>query len=132
MKPIIISSINLINIPASIIGLYIYKDPYLTMYIMIFVTILMLIGRLIMVHRMIGLGIDIFIKKAIAPTAVTTINSTILAYIICHLIADTNILTLAARMTIIFGITIASIYTIGTTKAEKLTMKNWIIEKIRH
>lgn len=128
---IIISSINFMNLPLSIIGLKLILNPYLTVYIMIALSIVAFVARLIMLHQMTGLSISNFLQGAVKPILITTVISVALAVILDIEIPGNGsigrmLLRLAALLAICFG----CVTIFGVTRDERRIALNFIKSKL--
>ena len=127
---IIVASINLLNLPLSYIGLVIYPNPYLTMYIMIGLSSIAFITRLLLVSNMIKLSKRFFIKNAIMPVLkVCILTITILYFTYSAPPINNKIISLILGMLACFLLTTTIIYIIGMTSTEKKLIKDFIIRK---
>ena len=128
---IIVASINLMNVPLSIIALIIYPDPYLTTYVMIVLSSIAFIARLILVHHMIDLSISNFIKKAIMPIAISTVISILLMVALGIMLpANESIGRMFIRLVIMFLLCIGTVATFGMTKQERMLVINYLKAKV--
>lgn len=128
---IIVASINLMNVPLSIIALIIYPDPYLTTYVMIVLSSIAFIARMILVHQMIDLSISNFIQKAIGPIAISTVISILLMVLLGIMLpANESIGRMFIRLVIMFLLCIGTVAVFGMTKQERLLVINYVKAKV--
>lgn len=129
---IIVSSITLLNIPLSILGLYLIPNPYLTVYIMIMLSVIAFIARLILVHQMIGLSIVDFIKRTIIPIFSAVICSVFLCSVVNIYLPTSEIfIKLFFRIGILVAICFINILAFGVSKNERHMAVNFIKSKFR-
>lgn len=129
---IIISLINFCNIPLSLIALFIYPNPLITMVIMIIVGFAVFLGRLILTSNMIKLSKIIFFRDAILPILLTTSTSMLICYFTNIECAADDYWELLLNILILFTITTICISLIGLSKDEKSFALNIIKKKLRH
>jgi O-antigen/teichoic acid export membrane protein len=128
---IVIATINLLNIPLCIIGLYLWYNPYLTAYIMITLSVIGFIVRLILTSRMTGMSVASFLRRTMLPTTLVVILSVAIAFGVDHLIENHNIWTLILRIGVIFIVVVGMIATVGVTGNERQRAVNFVIRKIK-
>ena len=129
---IIVAGINLMNLPLSIIGLYIYPDPYLTTYIMIVLSCIAFSARLILVHQMIGLSISTFLNKAIRPILISVFFCLTCCYLANHFIPSwDSFFCLLLKLVLFFAICIIGIAVLGVSHHERLMVITYIRSKIK-
>lgn len=81
---LIVAGINLMNLPLSWLCLYFYPNPYLTMYIMIGISIIAFCARLYLVSRLIHLSKFQFIRQVFAPIIKVCVSTISFLYIFYH------------------------------------------------
>ncbi|MDR2407198.1 MAG: hypothetical protein LBE13_03680 [Bacteroidales bacterium] len=117
---IIIASINLLNFPISVIVLKIYPNPYMTAYVMIFVSIIAFMARLSLVSKMISLSKKSFCMKVIFPilrSVITTILLIVCLFYFAHFGSST--ISLLFKVFMCFVISTIIVFTVGITKKER-------------
>lgn len=129
---LIVAGINLLNLPLSIVALNIDPDPYLTTYIMICLSLVAFTARLILVHQMIGLSIQDFLRRAIRPIGV----SVLFAFSVCYLFGqfipnDDRFLFILLRLAVLFSVCISSVLIFGISRKERELGYNFIKNKIK-
>lgn len=127
---IVVASINMLNIPVSLIALYLYPDPYITVYIMIVFSIIAFAARLTLTGRLIKMPVIGFIKDVIVPVFVTTTFSVLIVYGINRLIENANILTLILRMVLSFLGVVVAIAVLGVTHHERTLAISFIKQRM--
>lgn len=127
---IVVASINLFNIPASIVGLYFYRNPYITVYIMIVLSVIAFLARLILTSKMTGMPVSSFFKQTMIPAIKTTVFSVALTIGTDFLIKDTDIWALVIKMLLSFTGIVLVIMTIGVTTEERNFALNFVKQKI--
>lgn len=129
---IIVAFINMLNIPFSIIALNIIPDPYLTVYIMITLTVVATIARLIIVRDLIALPTRKYILKAIRPIVNVSVLSVVFAFGINYLLtADEGLLMLFLKICMIFVTTSVCIMLFGVSSNERKMALDYIISKMK-
>ena len=128
---VVISVLYMLNVPLSIIGLYIYPNPYLTAYIMIGLYILAFIASLIIASQIIGMSIMVFIKKTLIPVLSVMSLSFLCACIIDKLIVNSSIIILTGRMIAMVIMSFIVIYFVGITNKERIAAVNFIKKKMK-
>ena len=126
---IIVASINLLNMPLSIIGLLLYKDPYLTVYIMIGLSVTAFIARLILTSQMISMSKLAFVKKTLFPATKVTTIMVLCALGIDHVVPIDNFGLLIVRVLLIMAIGLTIVACIGITRDERTLVVNFIKKK---
>lgn len=125
----ICSSILLLNLPLSWVFLLIGTPVYFVQIIAIFLTIMVLIARILIVKKIIGFSFFNFLMYALIPICIVSVSSAVPVLVICH-IMEQNIF----RLFLVVGISIVSnsgsIYLFGLNKAERLKIKEIIKSKI--
>lgn len=126
---ITVATINLLNLPLSYMGLVMYPHPYITVYIMLVLSIVAFFVRLFMVSKMIELSKKQFLFCAIVPIIkVLLITFPILFLIYSQYTFETSFLSLFFSMVICFFITCAVIYIVGLSASEKKITINLILK----
>lgn len=129
---IIVAGINLMNLPLSIIGLYIFPDPYLTTYIMIVLSCIAFSARLILVHQMIGLSISTFLNKAVRPILVSVVICFACCYLANQFIPSwDSFFCVLLKLALFFAICISGIAVLGVSHHERLMVITYIRSKIK-
>ena len=128
---IIISLINFCNIPLSLIALYIYPNPLVTMVVMIVVGIAVFIGRLVLTSSLIRLSKIKFISRAITPIFLTTAIAMTICYFANMECAADEYTKLFVNILVLFAITAMCISLIGLSKDEKMFALNIIRKKLK-
>lgn len=117
---IAVASINLLNVPLSILCLMVYPNPYLTTYVMIGLSTVAFIVRLILVSQMINLSLVEFLKKAISPIFITVVVSIIMAILLNMIYPTTgNVWRVLLRIGIILILCLGTVISLGVTKQER-------------
>ena len=128
---LIVASINLMNLPISWIGLKLFPNPYLTVYVMIVLSIIAFIARLLLVSQMIKLPKSLFLKDAIFRMGVVSVISGAGLWLICNNIEPSESLSgLILRLFISFLFVISIISVIGITKQERHSIIRTIKSRI--
>ena len=128
---IIISLVNVSNIPLSLIALYLYPNPLVTMFIMIVVGAAAFIARLIMTSRLIKISKMKFFSNAILPILLTTLTTMFIGYFADMECAVDDYMTLLLNLLMLFVITVVCISIIGLSKDEKEFAINLIKKKLK-
>ena len=129
---IIVAFINILNFPLSIIALNLVPDPYVTVYIMIALTIIATIARLIIVRDLIALPVKRYVIKAIRPIVVVSVISVAIASCINHLVAaDDGLVMLAVKLILIFIATLLSVGFLGISAYERKVAVDYLFSKLR-
>jgi hypothetical protein len=128
---IIISLVNVSNIPLSLIALYLYPNPLVTMFIMIVVGAAAFIARLIMTSRLIKISKMKFFSNAILPILLTTLTTMFIGYFADMECAVDDYMTLLLNLLMLFVITVVCISIIGLSKDEKAFAINIIKKKLK-
>ena len=128
---IIVASINLLNFPLSFIALKLYSDPYLTMYVMISVSIFAFCARLITSSGMLQFSKRIFLSTVLIPIAKVIII--MLAFYVLNTLYGYEgqgiVYTLSSCFAFgLFGVFI--IYFLGLDQHERCIVNNIIKTKI--
>lgn len=128
---LVVASINLFNIPASILCLYFYRDPYVTVYVMIALSIIAFVARLILSGRMIGMSISLFLKRAVMPSVVVLLLSVTWSVVVDFFINDFNLWQVIARIILSVIGTVLFIAIVGVSKNERYMVLDAIKQKIK-
>ena len=128
---IIISLINFCNIPLSLIALYIYPNPLVTMVVTIVVGIAVFIGRLVLTSNLIRLSKMKFFTNAILPILLTTVTTMIICHFANMECAPDEYGKLILNISMLFAITAICISLIGLSKSEKMFALNIIKKRLR-
>ena len=129
---IIVSFILMLNLPLSYIGLQIYKDPYLTIYIMIALSLAAFLARLILLHYMTALSIPFFLRRAVLPISVSVIVSTIIAIGVDNILPATgNIYRMVVRLVFMLILCLGVTVILGMRNSERRIVFNFVKKKIR-
>lgn len=125
---IIVASINLLNLPISWIGLKLLPNPYLTVYVMILLSIIAFIARLLLVSQMIKLPKRLFLTDAILRMGFVSVVSGGGLWLIYNNMGPSESLGgLIFRLFVSFLFVISIISLIGISKQER----NSIIQTIK-
>ena len=128
---IIVASINLLNVPLSIVGLLIYPDPYLTTYVMIGLSSIAFVARLILVHQMIDLSISDFLRRAIMPIVMSTAISILLVVVLGIVLpSNESVGRMFIRLAIMFVLCLGTVAVFGMTKQERQLVINYVKAKV--
>lgn len=127
---IIVASINMMNIPVSIIGLYMWPNPYLTAYIMIVLSITAFFARLILVNKLTELSISSYLRKAILPCLVIVAISVLIGLGINQLLQSNNIFVTFLRLATTFIAVVLLIITLGLKTSERQIILSYIQKRI--
>ena len=114
-----VATINIANLPLSIIALHFYHDPYITFYLMAALGALAFMARLWLTSRMAGFSISSFVKGAILPSLYLTTTITVLCLVISKQLPTEGIIWLIFNCCICFLIAAGSIIAIGLTSNER-------------
>ena len=128
---IIVASINLLNFPLSFIALKLYSDPYLTMYVMISVSIFAFCARLIISSGMLQFSKRIFLSTVLIP--IVKVIIIMLAFYVLNTLYGYEgqgiVYTLSSCFAFgLFGVFI--IYFLGLDQHERCIVNNIIKTKI--
>lgn len=128
---IIVASITMLNLPLSIIVLKIYPNPYLTVYVMMALTIISFIARLLLAHSIIGLSVTTYLKKAILPILISVVISTPLTLLINWFLPTNDGLgRLFLRLAIALIVCVCIVAIFGITKGERKMAFDYVNNKI--
>lgn len=127
---IVVASINLLNIPISILVLTYLPNPMNTMYIMIGLSILALNARLYMTKQMIGFPVLRFYKEVVLPISFTALTAITSSYAISNLIEGITVGLLFIQVFISILITLLTVATIGINKKEKKCLLSMLKRKL--
>lgn len=129
---ITVATINLLNLPLSYVGLVLYPNPYLTVYIMIGLSTIAFVVRLCMVSKMVKLSKRQFLLGAIIPIfKVLLIILPILFLLYSKYTVDSTFFSLIFSMSVCFFITCVVIYVIGITSGEKKLVTDMVLKKLK-
>lgn len=129
---LIVAGINLLNLPLSILVLKIYPDPYLTVYVMIGLSIIAFIARLILAHSMIRISISSFLKKTILPILFSVLISLPISLLLNKFYPTTGEFSrMFGRLVIMFIICVGVVTLIGVTKEERKVAFSYLLNRIR-
>lgn len=129
---LVVASINMLNFPFSIIALYIIPNPYVTVYIMIALTVVSTLARLIITRGLIGLSIKQYFHKAIRPIVVTTFFSVIISLFIDKYISfPIEYADLFLKVIIVFISTLVCVSMLGASAQERRMVYNYVKRRIK-
>lgn len=129
---IIISVITLLNLPLSYIALRIYLNPYLTTYIMIWLSLVAFIARLILVHQMTALSIKDFFSGAILPIAISVLLSVGIAIGIDYILPVTgSIGRMLVRIVVLLVLCCCIVALFGMRREERRLVVNFVKNRIK-
>jgi O-antigen/teichoic acid export membrane protein len=106
---IVVSCINISNLPIAYILFKHFDNPYISLYTMFSLGVIAFVARLTFASRMLAFPMGNFIKRAVLPCVVATALSVICSYGICCLIPDAGLLMLAVRILLIVAVTAIAI-----------------------
>lgn len=128
---IIVASINLMNLPLSWGCLCLYPNPYLTMYIMIGISIIAFFTRLYLVSELIQLSKIQFIKKVFVPVVkVCALVLSILFLFYHHIEIPSGIVPLTPFIILCLCVVLISIFLFGINQQERQMALTFIKKKI--
>ena len=128
---IIVASITLLNLPLSIVALLIYRDPYITAYIMIGLSAFAFVARLVLVHQMIDLPIVFFIKRALLPILICVVLSIIVLLIVNSCFPTNGLISRAfVRLALMIILSIGIVVLFGATSQERKLVITYLRTKI--
>ena len=128
---IVVSIINFLNFPLSLIALYIRPNPYITAYIMIALTIIAFCARLIILRQLINISILRFIKEALIPILKVVIVVVACSFLVGRIDYFGDVYHSIGRFLIDFIITFTAVVFIGVSKSERQMVWQFIVRKIR-
>lgn len=127
---LIVAGINLTNLPLSWIGLHFFPNPYLTMYIMIGVSITAFCARLHLVSQLIHLDKWQFITRTVFPIFKVCIGVfPILVIFYHHIDTPSGVIYLIPSMTLCLCVVLAGIFILGMNRQERQTASDFIKRK---
>ena len=127
---IIVASINLMNLPLSWGCLYLYPNPYLTMYIMIGISIIAFCTRLYLVSELIHLSKIQFIKKVFVPIIkVCTLTLSILFLFYHYIEVPSGFIPLILFISLCLCVVLISIFLFGINQQERQMALTFIKKK---
>lgn len=130
---LIVASINLLNLPVSWVVLKFFPNPYLTVYIMIVLSIIAFVTRLFLVSEMIGLSKKQFLKQTISRVfVVALIIGCVLGIIYTNLASSVSLLLLLVRFFLSFLFVVGVILIIGITPNERRNIMQIIRTRLSH
>ena len=130
---LIVASINLLNLPVSWVVLKFFPNPYLTVYIMIVLSIIAFVTRLFLVSEMIGLSKKQFLKQTISRVfVVALIIGCVLGIIYTNLASSVSLLLLLVRIFLSFLFVVGVILIIGITPNERRNIMQIIRTRLSH
>lgn len=117
---LIVASINLLNIPISLIVLYFYPIPYYTAIVMIVISITAFFARLFIASRLLHFSKSGFLKRIFYHIAIVFFVVFSLGYQLDNLVLfDSMIYNLIIKILYCIVLCILSIYLFGLNKQEK-------------
>lgn len=126
----VVASINLLNLPVSILILSYSPNPLNTMYIMIGFSFLALNARLYMTKKMIGFPIARFYKEVVLPTIFVAMISFTASLSISGYFKETTITTLIIGCMSSLLISVITIVTVGIEKEERKLFLSLLRKKL--
>ena len=128
---IIVSSITLLNLPLSILILYVYPNPYITVFIMIFLSVIAFIARLILAHHLIYISVSSFIKRAIVPVLISVFISIPLVFGVDSFFPiNSTFIRNLARLFYMFIVCFGVVTVVGVNKEERSAVLKFLKHKI--
>lgn len=124
---IVVGGFQMLNFPLSYLVMKMGKTPEYTLYVAISLSVCCLISRLIMLHRMVGLNIILFIKEVIFKI-ISVVCLSMLVPIILHIGGDLNSFwgfLLETFSAVVF--VLLSIYIVGLNHEERFWICNSVL-----
>ena len=128
---IIVASINLSNLPLSYVVLCFYPNPYLTVYVMILVSIVAFTARLVLTSHMINMSIKKFVIHTIIPSFYTTLVAALVVYFVNEIWSTSSLILLFVKLAVFFIIVLIAVFSIGIHHNERLIIINTVKQKIK-
>lgn len=125
-----VASINIANLPLSIIALHVYPNPYVTFYLMAALGVLAFMARLWLTSRMAGFRITGFIKGAVLPSFYLTSAITVLCWLTGSQLPTEGIIWLITNCCLCFFIAVIAVMFIGLTNSERGKITAAIMAKL--
>lgn len=124
---IIVATINMLNFPLSFILLKYFSNPYITMYVMISVSLVALAARLILVSKMLDFSKKIFTNIVFKPIFQVLIISIITGIVVMkYMNTSLSLLVLGSNIILCFILIVAIITCAGITNGERAFLWNQI------
>ena len=127
---IFISILNISVLPVSIVVLYLFKIPYLSLIVNFVLTFLCQCIKIRESHRLIGLQYKMVYEKAARPVFKVAIPSVIIAYFIYRFIDNGTFLSLCVNALLMIIALLFVIFVIGLNNEEKNLVTAYIRSKI--
>lgn len=116
---IVVASINLMNLPLSTIALYVYPNPFVTVYVMIALAVIAFFARLWITSGLTRLPKRRFLREAVLASFATTIIATLAACAINQALQGDGVLMLAVRLCMAFIMVATVVFVFGISKSER-------------
>jgi O-antigen/teichoic acid export membrane protein len=126
---IILGGIRILNLPISWIALLLNLPVYSIMIISIFLTIIAFMVRMIIIRRVIGFPVIIFLREVIVPIFSISILSASLSFLLYRIIEE-SFLRLCLITFVNICVVLFFLYTIGLNNKERSVAKNIIKRRI--
>ena len=127
---IIITSVGIIEFPLAWIFLALGYPPYSVYYTYIFVKVLVLIVRMFLMKRMVGLSVKMFIQEVFIPVILVSLVALILPSIVIAMINPSMIRLLFSILVSIISVSLSVLF-LGMTKSERYMILSKINQLIR-
>lgn len=122
---LVMSSITILEFPLSWIAFELGGAVEISYYIYIAIKVIVLIVRMFLLRKMVGLPIIMYLKNVFSPVIITTFVSLIPSIIVLHLMSESLIRLIVS---IIVGVSFTGIFSllIGMTRGERTVVLNKI------
>lgn len=127
---IIISVLNVSVLPVSIVVLYLFKIPYLSLIVNFVLTFVCQCVKLRETHRLTGMQYKDVFDKALKPIIKVAIPSVIIPYVIYSLLNKGSFLFLCINVVLMVLSISLIIYIIGLSKEERQLVNSYIKTKL--
>ena len=124
-----VASINLLNIPISIMVLHIYPDPYMTFAVMALLGTAAFVARLLLASKLVGFAVGDFMREGVAPCLLTLCIG-ILTLWLLNLIFHAEAGWMAIIRTVVSVIAVAiAVGATGLKPSERQQLKRLLVKR---
>lgn len=128
---IVVASINLCNIPLSVLLLRYFPNPYVTFYVMCTLGVAAFVARLVIAGQLLGFSCREFLKRAVLPSVCAAVLAGSVTGALSVMMPWEGIWMTLVRLMVFFLVTVAAVYFGGISGSERKKVNMMIYGRIK-